>query len=33
VVKAVDNVAKVETVDLVIVGVTLWDTEQVARTL
>ena len=33
VVKAVDNVAKVETVDLVIVGVKLWDTELVAQTL
>ncbi len=32
-VKAVDDIAKVGTVDLVIVGVKLWDTEQVAETL
>lgn len=32
-VNAVDDVAKIDTVDLVIVAVKLWDTESVARTL
>lgn len=32
-VKAVDDVAKIEAVDLVIVAVKLWDTQSVARTL